>query len=175
MTIRRKKIRTLVAELLDHNIVQKPPVPIDKIAKSKGVQIIRHPIDIEDVSGFLYRDKDKAVIITNSEHSDVRQRFTISHELGHFLLHEGHPVHVDRKFSVKMRNDLSSKGVDTYEIEANNFAAELLMPKEMLKEDLLAIEDINLFEGDAIQKLAKKYKVSPQALTIRLTSLELIN
>lgn len=174
MTIRKAKIRELAARLLDQSTVQRAPVPIDKIAKSKGVQIIRHPIDIEDVSGFLYHDKNKTVIITNSEHSDVRQRFTIAHELGHYLLHEGHPVHVDRGFSVKMRDDLSSKGVDTYEIEANNFAAELLMPKQMLEEDLMAIEDINLFEGDAIQKMAKKYKVSSQALTIRLTSLGLI-
>ncbi|USK87293.1 ImmA/IrrE family metallo-endopeptidase [Peribacillus asahii] len=51
-------------------------------------------------------------ISVNKNHSRQRQRFTIAHELGHFLLHKGTAIHVDRNFRVNFRNGASSQATD---------------------------------------------------------------
>lgn len=169
MTVRRAKIRDLVAQLLDGAHVKTPPVPVLEISSQCGVAIQSKPFST-DLSGFLFRKQDVALIGVNSRHAEVRRRFTIAHELGHFLLHGETSVemHVDRAY-VKARNKTSSEGTDPDEVEANYFAAELLMPRRFLEEDIAAIKDFDLFE-DA-DDLAKKYMVSTQALLIRLDTL----
>lgn len=73
-----------------------------------------------------------------------------------------------------MRDARTSAGVDDDEIEANRFAAELLMPRDFLEADLRALGPIYLDDERAIANLAKKYRVSPQAMAIRLSSLRLV-
>ena len=98
-----------------------------------------------------------------------------THELGHYLLHEGEQVHLDTSpdsFTINLRNLESSKGENNDEREANLFAAELLMPAELLREELESVGDIELLgSSEFLEKLAKKYKVSVQALTFRLAYL----
>lgn len=60
------------------------------------------------------------------------------------------------------------------EMEANLFAAELLMPKQFLDADLAKLGGLDLFEDEVLRDLAKKYEVSVQAMTHRLTNLEYI-
>ena len=82
-------------------------------------------------------------------------------------------MHVDHRevgFQVKLRNERSSDGTDTDEKEANQFAAELLMPVKMLEHDL-SHGGFSLVDEEAISRLAKKYQVSCQALTLRLANL----
>jgi Zn-dependent peptidase ImmA (M78 family) len=107
----------------------------------------------------------------------AQQRFTIAHELGHFLLHEGYTVHLDENLGalrINLRNSESARGEDADEKEANLFAAELLMPAAFLREDLRDKDLDLLADGAFIDKLAKKYKVSSQALTFRLAYLNYI-
>jgi Zn-dependent peptidase ImmA (M78 family) len=96
MAVRQKHIMGLVNQLLEELNVQTGPVPVEKIADSLGVDVRWEPAD-QDLSGFLLRDpKDRRAIIgVNSKHHKNRQRFTIGHELGHFLLHQGEKVHID--------------------------------------------------------------------------------
>jgi Zn-dependent peptidase ImmA (M78 family) len=175
MAVRRKHIRALVETLLDKNGVASGAVPVDKIVKSYGISLKLDEVD-DDLSGFLYRDhKAKNVIIgANKSHHPNRQRFTIAHELGHYLLHQGELVHLDSDrgaFMLNLRDSVSSKGEDNDEREANLFAAELLMPAKFLKQDL-AGKDLDLLGGgEVLQKLARKYKVSTEALTFRLANL----
>src|SRR5207245_482886 len=97
-----------------------------------------------------------------------RQRFTIAHEIGHLLLHRGATFHVDEKSPIGFRNDRSSMATDEKEIEANQFAAELLMPRNFLDRDLGGlVEEIEAEE--AVDRLARKYQVSVQAMTVRLS------
>jgi len=105
----------------------------------------------------------------NSLHHPNRQRFTIAHECGHLWLHNDE-VHIDRSFRIKKRDAVSSLAIDPDEIEANRFAAELLMPYTMLKNDLLDY-DIDVENEQDIHELAKRYEVSIQAMTHRITNI----
>jgi Zn-dependent peptidase ImmA (M78 family) len=175
MAVRRKHIRALVESLLEKNDVLPGAVPVDKIAKSYGILLKIDAVD-DDLSGFLYRDqKGKNVIIgANKSHHPNRQRFTIAHELGHYLLHQGELVHLDSDrgaFMLNLRDSISSKGEDNDEREANLFAAELLMPAKFLKQDLEGKDLDILGGGECLHKIARKYKVSTEALTFRLANL----
>jgi Zn-dependent peptidase ImmA (M78 family) len=177
MSVRRNQIRETVEALLSDSKIRQGPVPVEKIAKSPGVTIKLDTVD-DDLSGFLYRDKaGEAVIGVNKSHHPNRRRFTIAHELGHFLLHEGELVHVDQErasFTVDFRNRESARGENDSEKEANLFAAELLMPEKFLREEL-AGQRLDIFDdGDVLERLANKYEVSVQALTFRLGYLNYI-
>ena len=118
----------------------------------------------------LIRSDDKTVIGVNSLHHTNRQRFTIAHECGHLLLHKGKDVHIDRSFRINRRDEVSSQAIDHKEIEANRFAAELLMPYDMIMSDLVEY-DIDIEDEEELRGLADKYQVSVQALTHRITNL----
>jgi Zn-dependent peptidase ImmA (M78 family) len=168
-----RKIEERVHKILQEYKVQRPPVPVEAIARRLGAEIRYSPFE-GDISGMVYRDKDRTVIGVNSLHHMNRQRFTIAHEIGHMLLHEGTEVHVDKTFRVNLRDDLSSQAVDREEMEANGFAAELLMPRHMLLEDLKGRE-IDFENEENIRRLASKYRVSPQAVTFRLMNLGVVS
>jgi len=136
------------------------PVDLNKIADSLGFTIL--PFAFPDKrKGMVLIENNHKTIGVNSNHPVTSQRYTIAHELGHYL--NGH-VHYDNPCI----ND-DSKFFDPHfqqEREADLFAAELLMPKEFLIKDLSEI-------GLDIVKLTEKYQVSEQAMWIRLTSLRL--
>ncbi len=114
------------------------------------------------------QDDDGVLIAVNSTHGPHRQRFTLGHELGHWLL--GHQDAVDNEL---YRNELASRGESTVEIEANAFAAALLMPEDWLREDLAA-GVLDPMDEEQIDSLARRYNVSPQAMTFRLINLNLM-
>ena len=158
--------------LNDHGVVG-PKVPVEKIA-AKYANIVYQSLDSE-ISGILVPlERDRWAIIVNSDHIEVRQRFTIAHELGHLLLHGYDTPHADRSF--KFRDTRSSEGTAIDEIQANQFAAELLMPRTVLVREVgsrtfdHAVDDDPAFEL-LVNRLAKKFGVSKQAMTIRLSSL----
>ena len=115
--------------------------------------------------------KDGIIIIgVNSLHHPNRQRFTIAHELGHLELHRDmitSNVHVDKNFPGLMRDAVSATGTESIEIEANQFASELLMPR-LLIEQALAGKQFDIDDSGPIEELAKKFKVSKQALEYRI-------
>lgn len=170
MAIRKRKIQAMVEALLVESGVTQAPVPVSQIVKAKGARLVVKELE-GDMSGFLYRDKEQVVIGVNTKQASVRQNFTIAHECGHMLLHDQEQLHVDRDFRVRLRNDVSSKGTDEAEQEANFFAASLLMPSEFLKKDLASEEYVDLLDGDFLRDLARKYGVSTQALVNRLKNL----
>jgi Zn-dependent peptidase ImmA (M78 family) len=88
-------------------------------------------------------------------------------------MHRNEKLHVDSRFPVALRNEVSSLAIDDREIEANQFAAELLMPEELLDRDIAALPT-ELEVDEAISRLAKRYIVSVQAMTLRLTALRIL-
>jgi Zn-dependent peptidase ImmA (M78 family) len=157
-------------DLLRRGRVRRAPVPVEKLAALLGARIVLQPFS-EEFSGMVHRNRDgSAVIGINSSDSMHRQRFTIAHEIGHLLLHTDENLHVDKNFPIGLRNEISGKSVDENEIEANQFAAALLMPLKLIEIDIepfIGKDDV-LF---VIHKLAAKYRVSEQAMSIRLSSL----
>jgi Zn-dependent peptidase ImmA (M78 family) len=170
MAIRRRKIQLLVDELLSENGISDAPVPVSAIARAKGARVYLNKLE-GDMSGFLYRDAAQTVIGVNTIHSKTRQNFTIAHEIGHLLLHEQEQMHVDRKFQVRLRDDVSSQGFDEAEREANLFAAALLMPREFLERDLRKEDYVDILDDAFLRDLGRKYGVSTQALVNRLKNL----
>lgn len=160
---RYSKIEKLVANLLEKHQIEKAPVPVESIVASYGIHLRKG--DLEDVSGLIVRDGTSVTIGVNGKQSRTRQRFTIAHEFGHFLLHEGMSSHVDHNYRVNFRSKESSLAVDVEEIEANFFAASLLMPKQFLHE-ANAVEAVD--SDRSVGLLAAKFKVSQHAMSLRI-------
>lgn len=181
MRARRTLIRNKAQELLEQLGISEPPVNLYTVAASLGIEIQKSVPSTKDeeLSGFLFRDKTKnlSVIGINKKHHRNRRRFTAAHEIGHFLLHKSSSTYVDRRFVVNLRSSASSEGTNVEEIEANLFAAELLMPYNMIKKDMEEIGALDIFcDGDkVISGLAEKYEVSNQAITYRLANLGYID
>lgn len=168
MTVNRprySKIERLVSDLLAEYGVSSPPVPIEDIIKKHGVEIRVGKLD--DISGFIVRENQKVLIGVNRTHPPTRRRFTLAHEFGHFLLHPGRSTWYDKDYRVNLRSELSSKAEDVEEIEANFFAACILMPIGFLRNDK-TVRLVDIEDGDAVKGLAKKYGVSTQAMNLRL-------
>lgn len=136
----------------------------------------------EDVSGMLVPletpTQNKAwVIVVNASNPEVRKRFTIAHELGHVVMHRFTKPHADNRFGVRFRDRRSSEGTDFEEVEANQFAAELLMPEAVVLEKVRrrGIDlDYGMDQAEAQEQLkpvAEELGVSQQALSIRLANL----
>jgi Zn-dependent peptidase ImmA (M78 family) len=172
MAIRRKYIRSLTEQLIKAHGITSAPVQVREIAIALDLQVQYEPAE-DELSGFLLRDlsRQKAIIGVNKDHLPNRQRFTIAHELGHYLLHDQGKLHVDRRFQIQLRDGNSSKGESEDEKEANLFAAELLMPVNFVQQDLAKVEGVDLESDAIIAELAKKYEVSIQAMSFRLAYL----
>ena len=160
-------------DLLEKAGVSQPPIPVDAVADFLGLQVLRSDLG-GDVSGVLVVDDDHGVIGVNETHALVRQRFTIAHEIGHFVLHRGQlPLFIDtqkKQFTAVFRDGDSATGENKREVEANRFAASLLMPLELVRRELGAI-DPELEEDEIVASLAERFKVSKAAMSFRLANL----
>ena len=120
-------------------------------------------LDVDSCEGMLARNpKDVAEwgIFYNGKASPERRRFTIAHELGHFILHRG------QQQSFNCDKESVYSGIDTIRVierEADDFASNLLMPGDLLR-DWISNQRIDLHVLSAI---AKRFQVSFEALCIR--------
>ncbi len=146
------------------------PVPIETVAHR--LKLVVHPIAIgQDVSGILVVNNDTGVIGVNKAHPLVRRRFTIAHELAHFVLHRAiSNLFIDKGFVAVFRDQRSSRGEERKEIQANQFAAALLMPRDLLYGELQESE-FDLGEEGTVEKLAERFNVSTQSMMYRLFNL----
>lgn len=168
-----KRVEQKSSEILRQLGISETPVPIREIARRLGLTIL--PYDLGDnVSGVLVVNKGSGTIGYDPTESSVRQRFTIAHELGHYVLHGSSKdeLFVDKEFKVLFRDQRSSTGELKREQEANSFAASILMPEELLRKEI-GIHAYDLTDEDAIKKLAKIFDVSPLAMTYRISNLNL--
>jgi len=163
--------RARARALIDKMGLRTAPVPVEKVAKLLGIQIRFSPLD-QELSGMIYMQGDTAIIGVNSLHHPNRQRFTIAHEIGHHELHKeiiSKSVHVDKQYTVLRRDSKSATGTDRLEVQANQFAAELLMPEALIAEFFKG-RVIDIDDQRPLEELAKKFKVSRQMLEYRLSN-----
>jgi len=163
-------------ELVESMGLRKPFVDVRQIAASVGLNVVEDDLG-DDISGALVTNAEGTAVLVQATHHEHRKRFTIAHEIGHFVLRhhftEGGHVHVDRGNYISLRGRRASEGVDPKEIEANWFAAALLMPAEMVTKAVSRL-DVTALHDQHVEQLAETFKVSQQAMTIRLSTLRLL-
>ncbi|MBM3239954.1 ImmA/IrrE family metallo-endopeptidase [Candidatus Poribacteria bacterium] len=111
--------------------------------------------------------KEIWVSAAEAERSQGRERFTIAHELGHFLLHSDESTSASIFFACRekdIHSTVSNRNRRGKESEANRFAAELLMPERL-------VEQLAQRWKASIPKMAHRFDVSAEAMGIRLTQL----
>jgi Zn-dependent peptidase ImmA (M78 family) len=142
------------------------PVNIEQLIRDLGIELDSKAELHSDISGQLERlDDGKYKISVNKNHHYYRRRFSMAHELGHFLLH----LHLvdegvdDSKMyrSTDTGRFYNEKITNVHETEANKFASHILTPDKLVE---TAIQK----NGNDAQTLSKIFKVSEQAMKIRL-------
>lgn len=140
------------------------PVDVVAIANELGVRVWEMPSLPPTISGKIFRDPTHGgtsgfsiAVNANEEHA-TRKRFTIAHEIAHFILHKDY---LDKQNGVTddamYRSGLSTK----QEAEANSLAAQILMPMSLIQQ--LTNSGIN-----NVETLAQRFEVSVTAMKIRL-------
>jgi Zn-dependent peptidase ImmA (M78 family) len=116
----------------------------------------------DDIAGACYREGELAVLWVNGNHFAPRRRFTLAHELGHaWCRHDGtlEPDTVET---------LSGKTTNPYEIQANAFAAQFLMPRDGIERRVGGEPGL-----DDVVRLAAEFGVSAIAMVYRFKQLKL--
>lgn len=161
--IRSRESRRRARQLLELAGVEQPPVDPKAIAEFLGFTVLQYELP-ETTSGLTFIEGTVKAIGVNSRHAPTRQRFSIAHELGHYL--NGHESYDSGGTHVESQPSYLDPQ-QRQEIEANEFAAELLLPSDWLKRDVAE------FGADGTV-LAKRYGVSEQAMWIQLLNLKLV-
>ena len=171
MKARYKLIERVLKDLRTrHKELQQPPVDIQLVIEKLGIHFAESDFG-ESLSGAAMIDGGKKIISVNRAHSEHRKRFTMAHELGHLLLHEDQSLSIDVKPITFLRDEVAKSGQEWREIEANFFAASILMPKDLVLHKLSKLQKKYVDEDDLIAALAENFSVSPQAMGIRLGGL----
>ena len=139
-------------------------LPIDPMALARdlGITVLQKPAHAQGVSGMLLRHGNTFVIAYATHIDNIGfQNFSVAHELGHYYL----PGHIDAVLSNsdvhKSHADFASG--DRYEIEADHFAATLLMPRALFTRAMSIAGD----GLPAIETLAEQCRTSLTATAIR--------
>jgi hypothetical protein len=140
------------------------PVDLDAIARDLGLAVRRAPLG-RQVAGQIMRDPMRggrsgfSIFINSDEHPN-RQRFTLAHEIAHFVLHRDlieDGIVDDTMYRSEMSN--------AYEAQANKMAADIIMPVRLVK---------RLWPSQpSPEAMAKAFGVSTAAMKIRLDGLGL--
>lgn len=153
------------------------------------------PDNDEPLAGFIYATARAGVILVDDADPIVRRRFSVAHELGHYVLHlpaepdevfvEVIPTtissldEVDESLDSRTSQDTTpfqlerSESQDGMELEANGFASELLMPADLIRTVALTYQR-RIRGEDLVWRLATDFLVSRAAMRMRLSGLQLI-
>jgi Zn-dependent peptidase ImmA (M78 family) len=138
-----------------------PPVRLAELARALGVSVKAATL-APGISGEIRPNGDGGFIIRINRHDPPkRQRFTVAHELAHFLIHRdeiGNGIEDD----VLYRSGLS----DRREQQANRLAADILMPEDLLNDAREAAEEKGV--GDVALYLSDQFGVSEAAMRIKV-------
>ena len=152
---------------------------VDLESIAAHLQVDLHYRSLEPgTSGILICTAETRSLVVNQNHSHTRQRFSLAHSLGHACLH--HTPGQEQVFMDQIirrpRDDRASKGSYFEEVEANTFAAALLVPLATLHVEFHDSPVMNPFDLDEsyLRSLSKRLGVSQQVLSFRLLSVGLL-
>ena|SRR5213592_3516699 len=158
------RVDTLLKRYYDHFSADELPVPVESIA----VDLLGLTVDEDDsleVSGMLV-PSDQQIWLNGVEarQSGGRRRFTLAHELGHWVC-QYQAGRVEPRYC--RSDDIGVEAGRKLEREANVFAAQLLMPADLLRREADALK-LN------VHALATRFSVSVPAMKVRLRQLSLL-
>jgi len=158
----------------EHNITSYP-TDVAQLCRKKDITVFEQSLPLS-VSGFIVIQDEPfqnfgtgRLIAVNKEDSAGRKRFTIAHELAHYMLHRNpnEPIYAHR----------SAGQNDGMEREANIFASIILMPENLVKEVLEQFQGdapIRITAGMMVERISYLFAVSRDAAAVRLEQLELV-
>lgn len=166
-----KKVGDKLNELLTTDCYQGYELQLDKLAKKLSLSIFDATFSDPNLSGAIYKDEitGNFNIYANAQHPITRKRFTIAHEIGHYISaicdsHSKDELFKNSEgledYSVSYRHDGIKSEAET---EANQIAAEMLMPQEWVRQFVR--------DGMSVEKMAEIFFVSEHAVAIRINSL----
>ena len=156
------------------NRIDSYPVDIITICNNNGLRVFEEYLPT-NVSGYIIIQEEpfekyetNKVIVVNSSDNPKRRRFTIAHELAHFVLHKS----AEENFYAHR----DTGQYDGIEREADIFASNILMPEELIKEELKNLNEKNRGDIPFLLKtyqIANSFAVSEMAAEVRLKQLGL--
>lgn len=161
--------------------------PVPDLTRQRAREFLKLPPAGEEITtdrdhsplaGLMVHRAGGGVVLVNAHDILTRRRFTLAHELGHFLLHR--PVNqrgiLRYDLSVEKGGDLSKKDLEQIEAEAHAFAADLLMPEPWVR-CWFETQDRGgaISPGLAGSRLASRFLVSRQAADRRVADLCLLS
>lgn len=151
------------------------PVNIEAIIRGLGLDVKKNAQLRPGISGQIKRlPGDRFEVSSSSAEHYFRQRFTLAHELGHYLLHRsliGAGVDDDTKYRSTSEGEFYNTSIDLiHERQANSFAASILLPEHLLRQEIARRE----LDGPVkVEDLYKAFQVSRSAMEWRLKNLGL--
>lgn len=146
-------------------------IPLDIFVAGLGATLIEEKLPSSD--GKIIRGNSKTLIKVNSNiQFEERKRFTVAHEIGHFLLHDklDLEIHDETPNTLNWFNNAeqqAKKGIQEW--EANDFASELLMPEDIIRKAVFKKK----FSPDLVKELSERFKTSLTSIIYRLLSLNI--
>jgi Zn-dependent peptidase ImmA (M78 family) len=193
------KIRSIAEQCLTDVGYTNGAVDLEAVCRSLSIDIFYVDRDVVDVDGVPILGSanfNQRTIYINSHSRATRERFTLAHEIGHFVL--GHETYlrsetiVERDLLISNEFELS-ESYERLEYQANNFASELMMPHNLFLQKTAEIRrDLNIKDrghgyvyvddqpwnivsyNDLLSRLANYFEVSKQAIEVKFRKLQLL-
>jgi Zn-dependent peptidase ImmA (M78 family) len=159
----KKEVRDYIKELVS-DYYNEHQLQLHSVCEKLGLNYIEADFNDPKISGMIFAKNGVHTIYINHKHSTTRKRFTTAHEVGHYISalcgsYSKDQLSQDgfKDYSISFRADNIQSNAET---EANEIAAEMLMPEKVVKEFIEY--------GLSIEQMADKFFVSPVAMTIRV-------
>lgn len=169
--MKREEIEKSAMEILQQHGLFSLPIDPVTLANKEGIKVHNAAFSDDGVSGMVARRGKNISMLVNQSDPPYRKRFSIAHELGHHFLHLTEDGEIVTKkidlFRVYLKPEDKDDEEKRRDVEANQFAAALLMPETFVK-DFYEKKSLNL------KQMAKIFNVSEEAMGIRLEVLRLI-
>jgi Zn-dependent peptidase ImmA (M78 family) len=159
----------IIGAILRHHPNLTPPIAIEDLAREVGIiEITGRETDSFEGALVVHPDRPEGAIIYNVNVAGPRRRFTIGHELGHFLIPWHRAAGSTRCTKLDMRIQFGNAPHQRKEAEANRFSTGILMPKPLFKRDLEQLGDADVVH---VLKLRERYGTSTEASANRYIDL----
>lgn len=145
---------------------------VDVVELAKMLNLPVYAMDMPDNESGHLCDGDEPYIAINENHPVTRQRFTIAHEISHYITHRDL---LERKGQLDRKADYESEEEVEIEEEADKIAASILMPKDLVNQyfEKYGWTKLTRFTSEMIAQIADEFRVSREMAVTRLRDLDM--